>query len=360
MLAAAATALTITVRVYDLYGAAAGRARLRHSPSPPRRWPAPVRRQLDRLQPRRRRRAAAVPGGASARRDGAAHPGPQPIAASTSSARRSSRTRDRACWRRSTPSRWPNALVKTGVPMPILLGRVTAHEIGHLLLGTNSHAPPGLMQAHLGSARPASRRVALHARRRRRRSGARRLVRPRGRSVAKAYRDVPASERVEQELERPVRLGAEDDLRAEQHQPARCRPSPRRSRRRRRGGPGPTPSRCAAAPRVEPRDRRTPRGAASGPSRNTGLLSNITSTSSPHAPGERVRRCPRAPQHRAGDVELLARQRPLAPSASALDQVVVHRQAQVAAPAPSSCRWSAIVPPASRNCLQLRHRLRHA
>ena len=29
----------------------------------------------------------------------------------------------------------------------IILGRVTAHEIGHLLLGTNSHTVHGLMQA---------------------------------------------------------------------------------------------------------------------------------------------------------------------------------------------------------------------
>jgi hypothetical protein len=37
--------------------------------------------------------------------------------------------------------------VKSGIPLPILLGRVTAHEIGHLLIGTNSHAPRGLMRA---------------------------------------------------------------------------------------------------------------------------------------------------------------------------------------------------------------------
>ena len=37
--------------------------------------------------------------------------------------------------------------VKSGVPIVTLLGRVTAHEIGHLLLGTNSHAPSGIMRA---------------------------------------------------------------------------------------------------------------------------------------------------------------------------------------------------------------------
>ena len=30
----------------------------------------------------------------------------------------------------------------------VLLGHVMAHEIGHLLLGTNSHSPLGLMRAH--------------------------------------------------------------------------------------------------------------------------------------------------------------------------------------------------------------------
>ncbi len=43
---------------------------------------------------------------------------------------------------------------KTGVPMSIVLGRVTAHEIGHLLLGSNSHAPSGLMQAAWNLRRP--------------------------------------------------------------------------------------------------------------------------------------------------------------------------------------------------------------
>jgi hypothetical protein len=34
----------------------------------------------------------------------------------------------------------------TGVDMAILLGVVMAHELGHLLLGTNSHSPGGLMR----------------------------------------------------------------------------------------------------------------------------------------------------------------------------------------------------------------------
>jgi hypothetical protein len=43
---------------------------------------------------------------------------------------------------------------KTGVPLATILGRVTAHEIGHLLLGSNSHAPSGLMQASWDLRRP--------------------------------------------------------------------------------------------------------------------------------------------------------------------------------------------------------------
>lgn len=43
---------------------------------------------------------------------------------------------------------------KTGLPLWLILGRVTAHEIGHLLLGTNSHAPTGLMQASWNLRRP--------------------------------------------------------------------------------------------------------------------------------------------------------------------------------------------------------------
>jgi len=37
--------------------------------------------------------------------------------------------------------------VRSGTPMATLLGRATAHEIGHLLLGTAGHADAGLMRA---------------------------------------------------------------------------------------------------------------------------------------------------------------------------------------------------------------------
>lgn len=39
---------------------------------------------------------------------------------------------------------------ETNASLPTLLGHVTAHEIGHLLLGANSHAPQGIMRAVWG------------------------------------------------------------------------------------------------------------------------------------------------------------------------------------------------------------------
>jgi len=35
-----------------------------------------------------------------------------------------------------------------GNEMPLILGDVMAHELGHLLLGTNSHSPAGIMRAN--------------------------------------------------------------------------------------------------------------------------------------------------------------------------------------------------------------------
>lgn len=40
-----------------------------------------------------------------------------------------------------------NTALRSGTPMATLLGRATAHEIGHLLLGTGGHANGGLMRA---------------------------------------------------------------------------------------------------------------------------------------------------------------------------------------------------------------------
>ena len=37
---------------------------------------------------------------------------------------------------------------KDGNEIPLILGDVIAHELGHLLLGTNSHSPTGIMCAN--------------------------------------------------------------------------------------------------------------------------------------------------------------------------------------------------------------------
>lgn len=46
-----------------------------------------------------------------------------------------------------------------GTDVASLLGHVAAHEIGHLLLGTNSHAVAGLMHAHWTAAELASSKI---------------------------------------------------------------------------------------------------------------------------------------------------------------------------------------------------------
>jgi hypothetical protein len=43
---------------------------------------------------------------------------------------------------------------RTGIPKSTILGRVAAHEIGHLLLGKNSHSPHGLMRPTWDIKRP--------------------------------------------------------------------------------------------------------------------------------------------------------------------------------------------------------------
>ena len=93
---------------------------------------------------------------------------------------------------------------------------------------------------------------------------------------------------VEQELERPVRLRAERDLRPEQDTPCRDRatPSPRPRRPRDSAVPTPIPSAastCWRTTRPAARRQSTPPGRGAC----TGLLSNITSTSRsmPHATG---------------------------------------------------------------------------
>jgi hypothetical protein len=44
------------------------------------------------------------------------------------------------------------AAARLGVDRATLLGRTLAHELGHLLLGTNAHAPRGLMRARWADA----------------------------------------------------------------------------------------------------------------------------------------------------------------------------------------------------------------
>lgn len=147
MLAAAAAVLTITVRVYDLYGvpadqrakalALAGETLARANVSATwidcsrdeRTAPPPVCAErlqkgdiVLRLQGSSARGAHIL--GTAVVQDG----GPNVLA---------------SIYAESIAAR----SAKTGVPRPVILGRVTAHEIGHLLLGTNSHTPTGLMRA---------------------------------------------------------------------------------------------------------------------------------------------------------------------------------------------------------------------
>ena len=42
--------------------------------------------------------------------------------------------------------------LEADVPYPVVLGHVMAHEIGHVLLGPNSHFPTGIMAPHFGTA----------------------------------------------------------------------------------------------------------------------------------------------------------------------------------------------------------------
>ena len=146
LLAAAATALTLTVRVYDLYG----------------------------LPPEQRDRALALAADTLAhahvsatfvdcsRVDGVAPPACLAVLKDGEMVLRFQNRTERgnhilgtAIVQDDGPSVLASVYAgavsdrsaKTGLPLWLILGRVTAHEIGHLLLGTNSHAPTGLMQA---------------------------------------------------------------------------------------------------------------------------------------------------------------------------------------------------------------------
>jgi hypothetical protein len=45
------------------------------------------------------------------------------------------------------PGRVRAVAAQAGTPSPLILGRAIAHEVGHLLIGTPSHSPHGLMRA---------------------------------------------------------------------------------------------------------------------------------------------------------------------------------------------------------------------
>jgi hypothetical protein len=154
MLAAAAAALTITVRVYDLYGlppdqrekalalAAETLAqanvtanwvdcrRDEHGVAPPPCLGVLERGELVLRILDRTTRGPHILGTAIVQEDG------PNVVASIYAASAKERS------------------VKSGVPIATVLGRVAAHEIGHLLLGTNSHAPAGIMRATWDLKRP--------------------------------------------------------------------------------------------------------------------------------------------------------------------------------------------------------------
>jgi hypothetical protein len=148
LLAAAATALTITIRVYDLYGlppdqraealAVAGetlahagvavtwldRTREPDGSRPPACLALLTDGELVVRIQARSPRGPHVLGTAVVQADG----GPNVFASVYAGS-----VADKAA--------------RSGVWMPTLLGRATAHEIGHLLLGENAHGPHGLMRA---------------------------------------------------------------------------------------------------------------------------------------------------------------------------------------------------------------------
>ena len=286
--------------------------------SPPRRWPRPTCRRRGSTAPASN---GVVPPPCLAvleeGRDGAALPGPHRARARTSWAPPSSRRTARTCSPRSTSNRSPSGRSRRRCRCRSILGRVTAHEIGHLLLGANSHtaARPDAGERGTcdGRSRPSGSSPATDAAKIRQPAAGRA-------GMASSLR--LTSEGVEQELERAVRLGAERDLRAAQHQPAACRPAPRRSRPRRRDSAGPRPSRCAAAPAS-----RTRRSASRPVTRRPGRAGTPGCCRSRRRPAPA---CPRRaaasvdahPQHRARDVVLLplaaADRRPPSASTSAL------------------------------------------
>jgi hypothetical protein len=147
MLAAAATALTITVRVYDLYG-----------------LPAEERAKALALAGETLAHANVTAHWLDCRRDAGGVAPPACLAALKDGElvlrfQRRTERGDHILGTAIVQDNGPSVLAsvyagsvaersaRTGVPVATILGRVIAHEIGHLLIGTNAHAPAGLMQA---------------------------------------------------------------------------------------------------------------------------------------------------------------------------------------------------------------------
>jgi hypothetical protein len=147
MLAAAAAVLTITVRVYDLYGL------------PPDQQAKALALAAETLA-----QANVTTHWVDCRRDEHGVVAPQCLAALEQGEivlRIMDRTKrgDHILGTAIVQEGGPNVVasiyaasaversIKSGVPIATLLGRVTAHEIGHLLLGTNSHTLAGIMRA---------------------------------------------------------------------------------------------------------------------------------------------------------------------------------------------------------------------
>ena len=151
MLAAAATALTLTVRVYDLYGmSAADRAR-----------------GIELAQATLAHARVATVWIDCTRRPGVEQPARcvrvleanEIVLRFQSTSPRGEHILGTAVVQESGPNVFASIYahsisarsVKTGIPEPIILGRVMAHEIGHLLLGTIGHSSKGLMREHWSS-----------------------------------------------------------------------------------------------------------------------------------------------------------------------------------------------------------------
>ena len=147
MLAAAATALTITVRVYDFYGLSADERAKALALAGETLAHADVTAQW--LDCRRDDGGVAPPACLAALKDG------ELVLRFQRRTERGDHILGTAVVQEDGPSVLASVYAgsvaersaKTGVPMSTILGRVTAHEIGHLLIGTNAHAPSGLMQA---------------------------------------------------------------------------------------------------------------------------------------------------------------------------------------------------------------------